>query len=110
MSLSLSLSLSVSKTRHALSLCHSITHTQMILVSCCGTDDGNIIAAIAQDPQLLRFSKIGTIIPNPTNPKLPLQNNATDTPTPGQLPRYSFRCGSHISFAQRYTQWNMAAF
>eukprot|EP01052_Picozoa_sp_SAG31_P023748 SAG31_NODE_1978_length_6749_cov_5.971579_3_plen_320_part_00 len=31
------------------------------------------------------------MIPNPTKPNRPPQNNGTDTPTPGQLPRYSFR-------------------
>lgn len=66
------------------------------------TYDGNIIGAIAQDPQLLSFTKIGTIIANPTNPSVPLQNNATDTPTPGQLPRYSFRCETRFSVSSTF--------
>jgi xylan 1,4-beta-xylosidase len=55
------------------------------------TYDGNIIGALAQNPQLLSFKKFGTMIPNPTDPNRPIRNNATDTPAPGQLPRYSFR-------------------
>lgn len=64
------------------------------------TYDGNMIAAVALDSQLLRWRKLGTVISNPTNTSHPTQLQvglsgtaafSRDTPAPGQLPRYSFR-------------------
>jgi len=72
-------------------------------ISTNGSYDGNMVLAVAEDARLLRWTKRGSIILNPSNTSHPNHQAAAapreleagaaagDTPIPGMLPRYAFR-------------------